>query len=310
MRQVAILGAGGFIGGYLARRFSECPEWDARAFCSAQCDLLRPESIREALGGLARGAFLVVAASVNRLRENSFGALAKNVAMAENVARFLAEGAIAHVVFLSSADVYGLEPAGGTIREELIPDPADHYAISKIASESLLRGATRRAGAALTVFRLSGVYGPGDDGKSTINALVRSARSTGTITIDGDGSARRDYLHVEDVFQAAKSALEQRITGTVNLASGESHTIAAIAAMVRDALSETVTVKLRPAALPQVRRIQDMRYDLALLRRLFPCLRSTQVGDGIALYCADEGTPRTPRSQEIERPRSIPCCDN
>src|SRR5262245_31269524 len=117
--RVLILGAGGFIGRHLLGEFRADARWHVQGFDSHSCDLLVPGSIARALGDLSLEDSLIVTATINRLKQNDFDALKKNVHMAENLCRFLEGRPAGHLTFLSTCDVYGLLPDGEVIREGL-----------------------------------------------------------------------------------------------------------------------------------------------------------------------------------------------
>src|SRR5690606_34982068 len=75
----------------------------------------------------------------------------------------------------------------------------------------------------------------------------------------------RDFLYVDDAAQAIVTAIEQRSSGTFNLASGESPTIREVAE-----LAATITGRrdlLRPGALAyRPNEVFDYRFDSSALR--------------------------------------------
>lgn len=85
---------------------------------------------------------------------------------------------VAHVVYMSSAKVYGERspPAGhGEPRAWHAadhPQPVGPYGESKLAAETLLRTQCAEAGIALTILRPPLVYGPGN--KANLHALLRA----------------------------------------------------------------------------------------------------------------------------------------
>jgi GDP-L-fucose synthase len=76
------------------------------------------------------------------------------------------------------------------------------------------------------------LYGPNDrfdiENGHVIPSLVRKffeARDKGeVVTVWGDGTARRDFLHVQDAARALHVIMDQ-VDGPVNLATGETHAI-------------------------------------------------------------------------------------
>ena len=122
------------------------------------------------------------------------------------------------LVFLSTAAVYGntgIEPA----TESRQPAPLGHYARGKLAAEALV------AEAGGTILRVTNLIGerpnPGRP-QGVVPRLVRAACAGETVTIWGDGSATKDYVHCSDFLQALGEVLEQRLSGIYNVSSGVS----------------------------------------------------------------------------------------
>lgn len=85
------------------------------------------------------------------------------------------------------------------------------------------------------------LYGPHDNfhpkHSHVVPALIRrfvEARDDGAaeVAIWGDGSAKRDFLHIDDCVDAMLLLLDGRFAGPVNVATGEQTTIAELAATV------------------------------------------------------------------------------
>jgi nucleoside-diphosphate-sugar epimerase len=128
------------------------------------------------------------------------------------------------VLYLSSVLVYGeaVEPA----TEETPCYPADQYSQFKCAAEALLCERLDQK-IALGVLRLANVYG-GRKNRGFIGLVMdRLAQGRGTkLVLNGDGLQERDYIFIDDVVAAliaVKRSLKQN--DTINIATGESHTL-------------------------------------------------------------------------------------
>lgn len=143
------------------------------------CNLLDAAEVERFLCGFADGVRVVFCAVINRLNDNSYHALVRNIQMAHNFAAAATRGKLGGVIFLSSVDVYGRTPEL-PITERTVTAPANFYGIAKLTSELLLR----RPGALncpLTVLRLPGVYGPGDGGRSVVGRFLTRLRVEGRV---------------------------------------------------------------------------------------------------------------------------------
>jgi UDP-glucose 4-epimerase len=129
---------------------------------------------------------------------------------------------VQHIVFSSTAAVYGLPP-GGIAREDSPTAPINAYGTSKLMSEWMLRDLAAAGGpryVALRYFNVAGSDPEGRIGQSTPKAtlLVKVACEVAVgkrdaLTIFGtdydtpDGTGVRDYIHVEDLAAAHLDAL-------------------------------------------------------------------------------------------------------
>lgn len=145
---------------------------------------------------------------------------------------------VRHVLFSSSAAVYGTPPQAGPIPETAQTRPENPYGRTKLVGEWLLRDVAASTGlhwAALRYFNVAGAAAPElrDTGLTNlVPRLLDAARQGRAAIVHGgdyptrDGSAIRDYIHVRDVadahVQAAFALVEGRLTADVlNIGRGE-----------------------------------------------------------------------------------------
>jgi UDP-glucose 4-epimerase len=114
-------------------------------------------------------------------------------------------------------------------------DAISPYALSKKATESMVRNYCTLNGKGRTIFRFYNVigsvaYGPTNQDGLMFNLM--KARETGEFNLYGndyntfDGTAVRDYIHVLEVCEAIKSAIEQPSTLLLeNLGTGQGYTV-------------------------------------------------------------------------------------
>lgn len=283
-KKIIILGSSGFIGGWLFKRFSSIRDYYVVGFSSKECNLLSQDSIKNALSSIKPDDIIIMASSITRLRENSFKTMLKNIQMAENIAQFIDKHPVAQFIFLSTVDVYGILKDDVIINESLLTNPNDYYAVSKLVSEFILKKQCAKKKIPLTTLRLSGVYGPGDDGKSTINILIRSVFDTGRICIFGDGKDTRDFVYVDDVYKIINGAIRCRLNLTLNVATGDSESIVDIVSIIKSLLPERFSVEFRPQDNKSKKRIRNMIYDISLLKSKFPDFKFKNLKEGISLY--------------------------
>lgn len=148
-------------------------------------------------------AAITGASTTHDRREETF---AVNQEGTENVLTAAAKLAVENVVFASSCNIYGRAPTTD-IDEETDPEPINPYAESKLAAESLLESATED-GIQATALRMSTVYGyaPGIRFNLVVNNFVFRALTGRPLTVYGDGSNWRPFIHVEDAARAFTEA--------------------------------------------------------------------------------------------------------
>lgn len=108
----------------------------------------------------------------------------------------------AKIILASNCGVYG-EPRFIPITEEHPTDPLTIYDANKLVSEYYCNIYHRTYGLSAVVLRLSSVYGEGQKIKSGWNPIIPEIffrLISGTeMTIFGDGTQTRDFIHVNDV---------------------------------------------------------------------------------------------------------------
>ncbi|MET0728639.1 MAG: NAD-dependent epimerase/dehydratase family protein [Acidimicrobiales bacterium] len=192
------------------------------------------------------------------------------------------------VVQTSTRQVYG-RPDRTPVDETHPTRPADVNGIDKLACEQLhlLYGSVH--GLQVTALRLTNVYGPrqslSHDDLGFLPVFLRQALEGGTITLYGDGSQRRDCLHVDDVCRGlALAAVTPAAAGEIfNLGHHEDHTLAEIATILLDAAGgsgSVVTIPWPPER--ELIDIGDFRTDATKAREQLGWEPCVPLRDGLA----------------------------
>jgi nucleoside-diphosphate-sugar epimerase len=116
------------------------------------------------------------------------------------------------IIYLSTVGVYG-DHSGEWVDEETLAKPRSVRGRARLTAERAWQDFGSRHGTAVTILRLAGIYGPGQ------NALVRIER----------GNARRvvksgqvfNHIHVDDIAQAIDAAFVRSASGIFNVADDE-----------------------------------------------------------------------------------------
>jgi len=129
----------------------------------------------------------------------------------------------AHEIFLlvSTDEVYG-EVLDGRSREEDALKPRSPYSASKAGGEHIARAYAASFGLPLLVTRGSNTFGPYQYPEKLIPVLITNAIDGLPLPLYNDGSAVRDYVHVEDHCRAIDLVLHNAplSDGVYNIGTG------------------------------------------------------------------------------------------
>jgi UDP-glucose 4-epimerase len=165
----------------------------------------------------------------------------------ENVLRAAGKLGVENVVFASSCNIYG-RAASTDIDETTTPDPLNPYAETKYEAEALLAEAAVEYGFDATALRMSTNFGysPGMRFNLVVNHFVFRALTDRPLTVYGDGSNWRPFIHVEDAARAYAHAAchpDQWSDDVYNVGSNDNnYRIETIAEAVRDELDTDLSI--------------------------------------------------------------------
>ena len=157
---------------------------------------------------------------------------------------------VSKFVFLGSSCVYPRDCSQPILEEYLLSGPLEQtnkaYAVAKIAGLEAVRAYRNQYGHKWISIMPTNLYGPGDnfnENKShVIPALIRKfvdakERNMKTVSLWGDGSPRREFMHVHDFASAVKMILDrydQEIH--INVGTGKDISIRNLAKLISDAV--------------------------------------------------------------------------
>ena len=173
-----------------------------------------------------------------------------------------------HFVFFSSGGtVYGNAPGRANVETDPCL-PIGSYGRAKRVAERLITTYASYHGLACTILRISNPYGypvPPNRAQGLIPHALRCAANGQTLTLWGDGSARKDFLHYTDFLSALELVLAQRLTGTFNLSAGESHSVTEVIGLVEKHTGRRVALQPQPAPAWDVHdsRLDNARFTAA-----------------------------------------------
>lgn len=193
----------------------------------------------------------------------------------------------ARIVHASTRQVYG-RVSKLPVDETTVANPVDVNGVSKLAGEQLHLVYAQAYGMATTSLRLSNVYGPRQrltsDELGFLPVFFRKVLCDETIQIFGDGSQRRDCLHVDDVVKAFLAATADEAVGRVyNVGNSTDATLADIAATMVEISASTGGVELTPWPGDHERvAIGSFRTDSSLIGRELGWRSTIDLASGVA----------------------------
>jgi UDP-glucose 4-epimerase len=174
------------------------------------------------------------------------------------------------LVFASTCAVYGV-PETQPITEAQEPMPGNPYGASKLAAEGAIgyqASLGRISAVTLRTFNVAGAAdGHGDPDTSRIipKTLLVAAGKADCLTINGDGSAIREYTHADDLALAYAMALDSAETAghrVYNVGSG-------FGASVRDVIKAAELITGKAVSVrwgPPANEPRELRADSSRIR--------------------------------------------
>lgn len=128
-------------------------------------------------------------------------------------------------IHISTDEVYGESMLGADSdkkTEESVLCPTNPYAATKAAAELIAQSYYHSFKMPILITRGNNVYGPNQYPEKLIPKFIQQLKSGQNVTIQGDGSNVRAFLHVKDVCRALTLVLEKGEVGEIyNIGSDE-----------------------------------------------------------------------------------------
>jgi UDP-glucose 4-epimerase len=273
--RTVILGAGGFIGGAIARKLGSSAT-AALGLGRKDLDLL-DGAAAEKLASLLRADDALVVVSA-RAPCKTPAMMLENISMVAPICEALAKQPVAHVVYVSSDAVYADGPL--PLTEASPAAPTSLHGAMHLAREQMLLAA---AGATpLAIVRPTLVYGAGDPHNGYgPNKFRRQANRGEAIVLFGEGEERRDHVDVDDIAEIVRRVLTHRSAGVLNIATG---TVASFRALADKAVAlspRQVEIKTSPRTGPMPHN-GYRPFDPAATSAAFPDFHYTPIDAGLA----------------------------
>jgi len=153
---------------------------------------------------------------------------------------------ITRFIHISTDEVYGesmLNENEEKKNENSILCPTNPYAATKAAAELIAKSYYHSFKMPIIITRGNNVYGPNQYPEKLIPRFIQQLQQDKKVTIQGDGSNVRAFLHVNDVCSALKLVLEKGEIGEIyNIGSDDHHeyTVLDIAKILIEKIKKTM----------------------------------------------------------------------
>jgi GDP-L-fucose synthase len=263
--RVLVTGAGGMLGAAIVRALARRrPDFEVVAPSREQLDLRVSEAVGAFFAGQRFDAVVHCAAKVGGIHANiadPAGFLAHNLDIDRNVIEGARRHEVPRLVYFGSSCMYPRDrerlQEGDLLTGPLEPTN-EGYALAKLVGAKHCEYIARQDGLAYRCLIPPNLYGPGDhfeiDRSHMVAACIAKLdlarrRRQSTVDVWGDGSARREFLYVEDVAEFTVRILDrvQTLPPILNIGYGQDYTVMQYYRMIAEVVRYEGTVVTDPS---------------------------------------------------------------
>lgn len=154
-------------------------------------------------------------------------------------------GSIKKFIHVSTDEVYGesmIDKTENKKTEESILCPTNPYAATKAGAELIAQSYYHSFNVPIIITRGNNVYGPNQYPEKIIPLFIKLLKEDSKVTIQGDGTNVRAFIHVFDVVRAFDVILEKGVIGEIyNIGSddNEEYSVKHVAEMLIKKIKKT-----------------------------------------------------------------------
>lgn len=248
MRNILVTGGCGFIGSnfinYMLKKYQDTYiiNLDAMYYCASESNIdedIRTNSIYESRYKLIKGnlcsydlvnhiindyniEYIIHFAAQSHVQNSFEDALQytkDNIVGTHNLLEVARKyGKLKKFIHVSTDEVYGesmIEKSENKKTEESILCPTNPYAATKASAELIAQSYYHSFNLPIIITRGNNVYGPNQYPEKIIPRFIKLLNENNKVTIQGDGSNVRAFIHVKDVVNAFDIILEKGMIGEI-----------------------------------------------------------------------------------------------
>lgn len=273
--RVLILGGSGFIGQNIIEKLSYKTE-NIVSLGSKNLDLTAPESVNKLKKIFNKSDTVIFLSAITPDKGKNIATFTKNILMMKHFIDAIKTSPVAHIIYLSSDAVYGLDQS--YISEETPVAPESLYGVMHLSREIMLSQVNEIPHA---ILRVTMVYGKGDTHFAYgPNRFYNSAIKNKTIEIFGNGEEYRDYIHIDDLVSIIEKIICLKSVGLINIASGVSNTFNDIANRIINSVSHSIELVKNK----RINKIKHKHFNITKLIKAFPSISIRSMEVGITKY--------------------------
>lgn len=194
------------------------------------------------------------------------------------------DAGVPQVVFGSSSSVYGAAPRVPSRETDAAAAPVSPYAASKAAGELLCHTYAHLYDLRCVCLRFFTVYGARQRPDLAVHKFARLIREGRPVPVFGDGSASRDYTHVDDIVRGVRAAMDYRGGEgyeVFNLGGSQAVELRTLVGRLEEALGREAVVQrlgMQPGDVPATCA------DTSKARDVLGYEPRTRIGEGIPMF--------------------------
>jgi len=221
-------------------------------------DILNKGEIRDALKDHTIIIHLAAIAGVDTVIKNPVKTFNVNFFGANNILECAKDSSVKKIINFSTSEVYGSEAEN--VNEEMptiqgpISEPRWNYALSKLASEYLMKAYNVEFGVPTCSIRAFNIYGPRQVGEGGVHNFITRAINNEDLVIHNDGEQVRAWCYVEDMVNAIELMLgRDDLSGHVfNIGNPESIKNIELAKKIIDTAGSESKIRFKEIDYPDV----------------------------------------------------------
>ena len=219
--RIYVAGSGGMVGSAIVRNLRKRGFTNILQIPSSECDLRDREAVENLFSIYEPEYVFIAAAKVGGIvanRDNPADFIRDNLLIQTNLIDVAYRTGVKKLLFLGSSCIYPKMCEQPIKEEYLLTGPLeptnDAYAIAKIAGLKMCQAYQQQYGFNAISLMPTNLYGPNDnfdlESSHVLPAMIRKYHEADeSVTLWGDGSPMREFLHVDDLADACYVAMEK-----------------------------------------------------------------------------------------------------